>query len=47
VDYGDAGTGPGLFHHGDVGLSPQKTPAICCQVDEFPMTGSRKIQKFV
>ena len=28
-------------------LSPQKTPTIWCQVDEFPMTGSRKIQKFV
>ena len=28
-------------------LSPQKTPAIWCRVEEFPMTGSRKIQKFV
>ena len=28
-------------------LSPQKTPTIWCRVDEFPMTGSRKIQKFV
>ena len=27
-------------------LSPQKTPTIWCRVDEFPMTGSRKIQKF-
>lgn len=28
-------------------LSPQKTPTTWCQVEEFPMTGSRKIQKFV
>ena len=28
-------------------LSPQKTPTIWCHVEEFPMTGSRKIQKFV
>ena len=28
-------------------LSPQKTPTLWCRVDEFPMTGSRKIQKFV
>lgn len=28
-------------------ISPQKTPTIWCQVQEFPMTGSRKIQKFV
>ena len=28
-------------------LSPQKTPTIWCLVEEFPMTGSRKIQKFV
>jgi len=28
-------------------LSPQKTPTIWCRVEEFPMTGSRKIQKFV
>ena len=28
-------------------LSPQKTPTIWRQVEEFPMTGSRKIQKFV
>jgi len=27
-------------------LSPQKTPAVWCQVDEFPLTGSGKIQKF-
>ncbi len=28
-------------------LSPQKTPTIWCRVEDFPMTGSRKIQKFV
>ena len=28
-------------------LSPQKTPTIWCRLEEFPMTGSRKIQKFV
>ncbi|MEM7293419.1 MAG: AMP-binding protein [Pseudomonadota bacterium] len=28
-------------------LSPQKTPTVWCRVEEFPMTGSRKIQKFV
>ena len=28
-------------------LSPQKTPAIWCRLEEFAMTGSRKIQKFV
>ncbi len=28
-------------------LSPQKTPTIWCWVEDFPMTGSRKIQKFV
>jgi fatty-acyl-CoA synthase len=27
-------------------LSPQKTPSIWEQVDEFPLTGSGKIQKF-
>lgn len=27
-------------------LSPQKTPAVWCRVDEFPLTGSGKIQKF-
>lgn len=27
-------------------LSPQKTPAVWCQVDTFPLTGSGKIQKF-
>ena len=28
-------------------LSPQKTPTIWCRVEEYPMTGSRKIQKYV
>ena len=28
-------------------LSPQKTPTTWCRVVDFPMTGSRKIQKFV
>jgi len=27
-------------------LSPQKTPTVWRRVDEFPLTGSRKIQKF-
>ncbi len=27
-------------------LSPQKTPAVGVEVDEFPLTGSGKIQKF-
>ncbi len=27
-------------------MSPQKTPAVWVQVDEFPLTGSGKIQKF-
>jgi fatty-acyl-CoA synthase len=28
-------------------LSPQKTPVVWCQVVEFPLTGSGKIQKFI
>jgi len=28
-------------------LSPQKTPAVWCWVDSFPLTGSGKIQKFM
>lgn len=27
-------------------LSPQKTPVVWCKVEEFPLTGSRKIKKF-
>lgn len=27
-------------------MSPQKTPTVWCQVEEFPLTGSGKIQKF-
>ena len=27
-------------------LAPQKTPAVWCQVKDFPLTGSGKIQKF-
>ena len=27
-------------------MSPQKTPTVWCQVKEFPLTGSGKIQKF-
>ena len=27
-------------------MSPQKTPTLWRRVDEFPMTGSAKIQKF-
>ena len=35
-----------LHAHCRASLSPQKTPAVWCQVDAFPMTGSGKIQKF-
>ena len=28
-------------------LSPQKTPAVWCRVDAFPLTGSGKIRKFM
>ena len=35
-----------LHAHCRARLAPQKTPAIWCQVDAFPMTGSGKIQKF-
>ena len=35
-----------LHDHCRMHLSPQKTPTIWCRVDGFPMTGSRKIQKF-
>jgi fatty-acyl-CoA synthase len=27
-------------------ISPQKTPAIWVEIDEWPLTGSRKIKKF-
>jgi fatty-acyl-CoA synthase len=37
----------GLRRHCRKNLSPQKTPTIWCQVAEFPMTGSGKIQKFL
>lgn len=36
-----------LFDHCREHMSPQKTPTVWCQVDEFPLTGSGKIQKFV
>ena len=35
-----------LHRHCREHLAPQKTPAVWCRVDEFPLTGSRKIQKF-
>ena len=35
-----------LHRHCRANMSPQKTPVIWIHVDEFPMTGSRKIQKF-
>ena len=35
-----------LHAHCRASLSPQKTPAVWCRVDAFPMTGSGKIQKF-
>ncbi len=35
-----------LRNHCRAQLSPQMTPAVCCRVDAFPLTGSRKIQKF-
>ena len=36
-----------LHAHCRASLSPQKTPAVWCRVDAFPMTGSGKIQKFM
>ncbi len=36
-----------LFDYLRQHLSPQKTPALWFVVDEFPLTGSGKIQKFV
>jgi fatty-acyl-CoA synthase len=27
-------------------MSPQKTPTVWVEVDQFPLTGSGKIQKF-
>lgn len=35
-----------LRHHCREHLSPQKTPAVWCRVNAFPLTGSGKIQKF-
>ena len=35
-----------LRRHCRTHLSPQKTPTVWCRVSEFPLTGSRKIQKF-
>ena len=35
-----------LHRHCREQMSPQKTPTIWCQVSEFPLTGSGKIQKF-
>lgn len=40
LDVGD------LHAHCREHLAPQKTPAVWCEVDEFPLTGSGKIQKF-
>ena len=45
------GTGPldkGALHaHCRANISPQKTPNVWVQVEDFPLTGSGKIQKFV
>ena len=45
------GTGPldkGALHaHCRANMSPQKTPNVWVQVENFPLTGSGKIQKFV
>ena len=35
-----------LHRHCREHLSPQKTPVVWCRVEEFPLTGSRKIKKF-
>jgi fatty-acyl-CoA synthase len=35
-----------LHRHCREHLAPQKTPAVWCAVDAFPLTGSGKIQKF-
>lgn len=35
-----------LHRHCREHMSPQKTPTIWCQVSEYPLTGSGKIQKF-
>ena len=35
-----------LHAHCRLNMSPQKTPAVWCQVQAFPLTGSGKIQKF-
>lgn len=35
-----------LHSHCRANLAPQKTPVIWRWVEEFPMTGSRKIQKY-
>ncbi|MCP5089239.1 MAG: AMP-binding protein, partial [Rhodobacteraceae bacterium] len=35
-----------LHNHCRSHISPQKTPVVWCQVTEFPLTGSGKIQKF-
>ena len=37
---------PDLHRHCRTSLSPQKTPTVWCKIDAFPLTGSRKIQKF-
>ena len=36
-----------LHRHCREHLSPQKTPAVWCRVEAFPLTGSGKIQKFM
>ncbi len=35
-----------LHDHCRARISPQKTPTVWAQVQEFPLTGSGKIQKF-
>ena len=36
-----------LHAHCRAEMSPQKTPTVWCQVEQFPLTGSGKIQKFM
>ncbi|MCK0104180.1 hypothetical protein [Pseudohalocynthiibacter sp. F2068] len=38
---------PSLTRKGRTNMSPQKTPNVWVQVEDFPLTGSGKIQKFI
>ena len=46
TDHGDQMDIEAFHNHCRAWLAPQKTPTIWCRVDDFPMTGSRKIQKY-